>query len=47
MGVGMTFRVLFALELRDLLHGGWTAVRAAVSIPHSQSHGAWSRCWGW
>ena len=35
MGVGVTFRVLLALELRDLLHGGWTGVRAEVSAPPS------------
>lgn len=43
---GLTFRVLLALELRDLLHGGWTRVRAEVSAPPILVPGAMEKVLG-
>lgn len=44
--MGVTFRVLLALELRDLLHGGWTGVRAEVSAPPIIVSGAMEKVLG-
>ena len=45
-GSGLTFRVLLALELRDLLHGGCTRVRAEVSVPPILVPGAMEKVLG-